>query len=288
MFMFKKRKKESVAIPFLISMIITLVIVGIPAGKYYQKMLENRSKANNAVTALSYKPTEKNDNTILLAANLSVPNEAKDKIYPKTVFCILRTSPVKNKFTFISVSNDTLYNQQKLSNIYTSSGIIDLKNAVEEIYDIKIDRYLSLKNEGVTTLCDWLGGVNYEVPENLKGLNDGQQYLSAEFIIKLLGNKRLNEEARSKVNVEVLSEMINQTTGPRVADALDYTFTSIVNCSESNITKIDFDNQQAALNYMFDSGKFFAEPKVISGETTKDGFTPDKSSINKIKKDLGI
>lgn len=288
MFMFKKRKKESVAIPFLISMIITLMIVGIPVGKYYQKMLERRNEAYNTVTAQSYKPTEKNDNTILLAANLSIPNEAKTKIYPKTVFCILRTSPVKNKFTFISVSNDTICNGQKMSDIYNSGGIIDLKNAVEEVYEIKIDRYLSMKNNGVEILCDWLGGVSYEVPNNLKGLNDGVQYLSSEFIVKLIGNTRLTEEARSQINVDVLSEMINQTTGGRVADSLEYTFTTIINCSESNITKIDFDNQQAAINYMFDSGKFFAESKLVTGETKKDGFIPDKSSINKIKKELGI
>ena len=34
MALFKKRKKESVAIPFLVSMIITLFIIGIPILKY--------------------------------------------------------------------------------------------------------------------------------------------------------------------------------------------------------------------------------------------------------------
>ena len=45
MALFKKRKKESVAIPFLISMVITLLVIGIPVFSLYnQKVNKNMER----------------------------------------------------------------------------------------------------------------------------------------------------------------------------------------------------------------------------------------------------
>ena len=46
MSLFKKRKKESVAIPFLISMIVTLFVVGVPVLNFYNYLINEKDGKN--------------------------------------------------------------------------------------------------------------------------------------------------------------------------------------------------------------------------------------------------
>ena len=111
MALFKKRKKESVAIPFLVSMIITLFIIGIPILKYYNNIIEKKTEKESTASQTVFTPTEDNDTTLLFTFT-------PDDQTLRDSFMLLRTSALEKSFMFIPVSNDMLCGSQKMSEIF--------------------------------------------------------------------------------------------------------------------------------------------------------------------------
>lgn len=281
MFLFKKRKKESVAIPFLISMIVTLLVIGIPVFNFYNHLINNKKSNESNYAARAFEPSEKNDTTLLFSFDADDPS-LRDS------FVILRTSAINKSFVFIPVSNDILSGNKKMSDVYNKGGIMDLKKAVESTFDIKIDRYMEFNDKSFSFVCDTIGGVNYTVPDGLKGLNEGTQYLSSEFIIKLISNKNLSEDARTVMIGSVLSEMISQASGTRIADTFDYSYNQVIDIVETDITSIDYDNQKKAIEYIFRSNQFKSTYRIPTCESTEEGLKLDSKSFADIKSELGI
>lgn len=280
MALFKKRKKESVAIPFLISMVITLLLVGIPVFNYYNKMVTDKSGAIGNAAGSEFIPTEANDTTILFTFT---PNDKN--LRPS--FVILRTSAMNRNFTFIPVSNDMLCGSEKMADIFRKGGVIELKKAVEKTFETSIDRYMNLNDEALTVICDALGGVNYVVPDGLRGINAGSQFLNSEFIITLISNVKYAEDARTVTTGNVFADMLAATSGTRAADIMDYTYNKVINVAETDITAIDFDNQKPALDYILRSD-YTSTYRVPSGKTTEQGVTLDGEALKQLKVDSGL
>lgn len=283
MFMFKKRKKESIAIPFLLSMFFTLIIVGIPVTKYYNYLLEVNEASNIDNSNETFIPDASNNTTLLFALNNEDP-ALRDS------FMILRTIATEQKLIFIPVSNDIVCDGKKMADIYNSGGIIELNKAVEKTFDFKIDRYMDLSRESFTVLADVLGGVNYNVPKGLKGINEGTQFLSSDLIITLISNKKLPEDKRTVTTGSVISDMLKQTNGERVVDCFDYTFNKLMNLvgSGTNITSIDYSSQKRAMAYIFDVSKVNATYKIPTCSETKDGLVLEKSAVKELKEEMGL
>ncbi|MDO5560356.1 MAG: LCP family protein [Oscillospiraceae bacterium] len=286
MFFVKKRKKESVAIPFLISMLVALVFIGIPASKVYQSLIHTKNENESKNNLEEYAPNSKNNTTVLVVFDVD-DDELRD------TFMVFRTYATNRRFVSVPISNELLYNTDlsstRMDDIYKKGGILELKDAVSKTLDIKIDRYLKLNNETFTLLCDVLGGVNINVPSGLRGLNEGTQNLSSEFIIKFLSNKKFSEPDRTEATGNLVSEMLIQTTGNRVASALDYTFEKLVNSStETDITAIDYNDQKKALEYMLTNNQFEATYINPSTEAENNGIKLTSTSKKEIKELCGI
>ncbi|MBE6852519.1 MAG: hypothetical protein E7505_03455 [Ruminococcus sp.] len=281
MSLFKKRKKESVAIPFLISMIVTLFVVGVPVLNFYNYLINEKDGKNADAVQQAFVPTEKNSMTLLFTFD---PDDAS----LRDSFMLVRTSALDKSFTFIPVSNDILCDDRKMSQIFKDGGIIELEKAIEKTFDISVDKYMSLNNASLALICDSLGGVNYPVPDGLKGLNEGTQFLDSNFVIKLISNPKFAEDARTVTTGSVFAEMLAGVSGSRVADIVDYTYNQLVNMTETDITSIDYQNQKEAIDYILRSGKFKSTFRVPSGENTKQGIVMDKSAIKTLKEDAGL
>ncbi|MDD6825015.1 MAG: LCP family protein [Oscillospiraceae bacterium] len=281
MALFKKRKKESVAIPFLVSMIITLFIIGIPILKYYNNIIEKKTEKESTASQTVFTPTEDNDTTLLFTFT-------PDDQTLRDSFMLLRTSALEKSFMFIPVSNDMLCGSQKMSEIFDKGGIIDLKKAIEQSLEIKIDRYMALDTQSITLIWDSIGGVNYPVPDGLKGLNEGTQFLDSTFLIKLISNKKFTEEARTVTIGSVFSELMANASGTRVADIFDITYNSLVNMAETDITSIDYDNQKKAIEYILRSNQFKSAFRVPGGNATENGINMTKDAIEQLKSETGL
>ncbi len=285
MFFVKKRKKESVAIPFLISMLISLLIIGLPVVKLYSHIIDKKVANETSNENHIFSPSESNNFTSLIVFDVDDPAL-------RDTFVIMRTSVTNKKFTFVPVSNNIIStsgkSKTKMADIYKNGGIIELKKAVESTFDIKIDRDITFNDEAFSLICDVLGGVNYNVPDGLRGLNEGIQYLSSEFIIKLITNKKLAEEPRTVTVGNIASEMLTQTSGDRVVDALDYTFNKLINIVETDITSIDYTNQKEALIYLLTNNQFKSTYIVPDGNSSDGGIKVNDDFLSDMKKDFGL
>lgn len=285
MFFVKKRKKESVAIPFLISMLISLLIIGLPVVKLYSHIIDKKVANETSNENHIFSPSESNNFTSLIVFDVDDPAL-------RDTFVIMRTSVTNKKFTFVPVSNNIIStsgkSKTKMADIYKNGGIIELKKAVESTFDIKIDRDITFNDEAFSLICDVLGGVNYNVPDGLRGLNEGIQYLSSEFIIKLITNKKLAEEQRTVTVGNIASEMLTQTSGDRVVDALDYTFNKLINIVETDITSIDYTNQKEALIYLLTNNQFKSTYIVPDGSSSDGGIKVNDDFLSDMKKDFGL
>lgn len=281
MALFKKRKKESVAIPFLITMIVTLLIVGIPVFNFYNKLVSDKSGSNSGLEDTVFTPTDENETTLLFSY------EPNDKSL-RPSFMLLRTSAMNRSFTFIPVSNDMLCGSQKMSEIFKKGGIIELTKAVEMTFETDVDKYMALKDESLSVICDALGGVNYTVPQGLKGLNEGPQFLDSTFILKLISNPKYAEDARTVSTGNLFADMLANNSGVRIADIVDYTYNKVINMVETDITSIDYENQKKAIDYILRSNQYIATYRVPSGTVTEQGITLDKTALKQIKADSGL
>ncbi len=281
MALFKKRKKESVAIPFLISMVVSLIIIGIPGFTIYNRIVSGKTGASGETEASEFTPTESNETTLLFSYT---PN---DKAL-RPSFIILRTSAVNRSFTFIPVSNDLLCGSEKMSDVFKKGGIIELKKAVEKTFDTKIDRYINFNDESLSVLCDALGGINYNVPDGLKGLNAGTQFLDSSFIIKLIANPKYDEKARTVAIGNVFSDMLGGTSIKITADMIEYAYNKDIDIVETDITAIDYENQKSALEYILGSSSYTSTYRVPSGKDTQQGILLEKDALKQLKADSGL
>lgn len=281
MTLFKKRKKESVAIPFLISMIVTLLIIGIPVFTFYNHLITEKESTNAGLEDVIFTPTNDNDTTLLFVY------EPNDKSL-RPSFLILRTSAMNKSFTFIPVSNDLLCGSEKMSAVFKNGGIIELTKAVEKTFETDIDRYMLLNDEALSVICDSFGGVNFAVPEGLKGLNEGTQFLDSGFILKLISNPKFAEDARTVATGNLFADMLSGASGTRVADIAEYTYNKVINMVETDITSIDYENQKKAVDYIFRSNQYISTYRVPSGKPSGDGIALDPSSLKQIKNDSGL
>ncbi|WP_044975418.1 LCP family protein [Ruminococcus sp. HUN007] len=282
MALFKKRKKESVAIPFLISMVITLLVIGIPVFTLYNQKVNKSSANNGEITDTVFMPTEDNDTTILFSYT-------PDDKSLRPSFMILRTSAMSRTFTFIPVSNDLLCGSEKMINIFKKGGIIELTKAVNKTFDTKIDRYVNFDDKSLSILCDTLGGINFNVPEGLKGLNAGTQFLDSTFIIKLITNPKYAEDARTVATGNLFADMLGGTSTKISADMIEYAYTKDIDLVETDITALDYDNQKSAIEYMFSSTQYVSTYRVPAAKgNAEQGLTLDKDTLKQLKADSGL
>ena len=281
MALFRKRKKESVAIPFLISMVVSLILIGIPGFTIYNSIVSGKTGASGETEASEFTPTESNETTLLFSYT---PN---DKTL-RPSFIILRTSAMNRSFTFIPVSNDLLCGSEKMGEVFKKGGIIELKKAVEKTFDTKIDRYMNFNDESLSVLCDALGGINYNVPDGLKGLNAGTQFLDSSFIIKLIANPKYDEKARTVAIGNVFADMIGGTSLKITADMIEYAYNKDIDIVETDITAIDYENQKAALEYILGSSSYTSTYRVPSGKDTEQGILLEKDALKQLKADSGL
>ena len=205
----KKKRSGSIAIPFLLTFLISLIIIGGITMIIYDKIDSDNSSLltmNNEAGSLS----DSDSHTILFVLDLSdstdVPDEGSDsssseessddeetydwevseeeeeEIYPKQyTFMLMRSMPVHKQMVFIGLPENMIAGEQNktISEIYKSGGAAEVKAAAEFSLEIPVDRYMVFESESFQKLCNIMGGVNFALPGKIEGFSqtDGLQYL---------------------------------------------------------------------------------------------------------------
>ncbi|MBR2282802.1 MAG: LCP family protein [Ruminococcus sp.] len=283
----KKKKSGSIAVPFLITIFVGLLIIGGIAFWIYNHFnLGNNKELSEPTPRTVATATYEDSHTILLVL------DEPDKKCSAT-FVLMRSVPKDKKLMFIGIPTNTIAvidgRQQKLQSQYDRAGAAAAANFVQEVFDVPVDRYIKLNSEALIKLCDIFGGVTYPVNVGIAGFkSDGSnQYLNAEQIETLITYSMFpdGEIQRAYTASSIAADMMNQTDGRRIADNFDNNFSTIINMTESNITSVDYKNRKAAIKSMFERGTTIGSFLIVDGTVSYEDFIPSQNFIKDMKRD---
>lgn len=283
----KRRKTGSIAVPFLITIFIGLIIIG-GVMFYVYKTFFSKEEGLDAppprtgiVTA-----TAEDNHTILLILDERSNENVEKKC--STTYVLMRSIPHKKSLLFIGVPSNSISfingKQQRLNDTYDRGGAAAAKEFVADTLDVEIDKYIVFKSESLRRVCDIFGNVRaYPVDAEIGSFKgDGSlQNMSAEQIETYITYSlfKRGEYDRAINTANILSYLVNGTTGARIAESLDRYFDEVINMTTSDITAVDYDKRKNAIKYMFNYGENFAVPIFIDGEVSGNDFIPDREYI---------
>lgn len=274
-----KKKNGRIAVPFLITIFIGLLIIGGAAIFIYNYFELGKEDALSEPIARSVDTASYEDNNTILLI-LDTPEEKST-----STFVLMRALPKDKKLLFVGIPTNTISlvdgQQAKLKDTYDRGGPSSAVNFTEQAFGIEIDRYMKFDSTAFLKICDIIGGVSYAVNVDIIGFEktDSEQYLNGQQIQTLLTYSMFEngEVQRAYTASSLLAAMINQSDGQRLADSFDRNFTTIINLVDSDITAVDYKNHKTAIKYMFERGTSIARFRIIDGTNSGNDFIPSES-----------
>ncbi|WP_295087952.1 LCP family protein [Ruminococcus sp.] len=281
------KKTGHVAVPFLLTIFIGLIIVGggaLIAWRHWG--LGVIEKPSEPVPRVDGVVTNEDNHTLLLILDSS------NELCPPT-FVLMRSQPVKEQLLLIGIPSNSIAlvddEQIGISDKYANQGSEGAVDFVEKVFDIKVDRYMKFGDEGFKKACDIFGGVSYPVNADIAGFkNDGSsQFLNSDQALMFVTYTMFSdgESERAFTAASVVASMINQTDGQYISDTIDNSFNSLINMTESNITSSDYKERKSAIKYLFEHGNAFAVAFSLNGTNASEDFIPSSSFIASIKEE---
>ena len=280
-----KKKSGSIAVPFLVTIFIGLLIVGGAAYgiyKYFgfnkqEPLSEPEPRAVNIVSA-------EDNHTILFIL------DEPDKKCSST-FVLMRSKPKDKRMTFIGIPTNTIAivdgSQQKIQDSYERGGAPAAVNFTEQAFGISIDRYMKFDSASFVKLCDILGGVTYTVDANIAGFqkDGGEQFLNGTQVETLVTYSMFEgrEVHRAYVASSIMAAMINQNDKKRISDNFKSSFDIIINMVTTDVTSVDFRNRQNAIRSMLENSEAPATFLILDGETSNSDFIPSAVFLNDLR-----
>ncbi len=285
--MAKKKKAGRIAVPFLVTIFIGLIIIGGGAYGVYKYFGLGSSKELSEPTPRQVATSTYEDNhTVLLI--LSEPD-----LSCSSTFMLMRSIPKDKRLIFIGIPSNTISlidgRQQSIKSAFESGGPSSAVDFTENVFGITVDRYFKMKSETLVKLCDIIGGVTYPVAADMAGFNsDGSnQYLNGQQIEKFITYSMFDdgEIQRAYVTSSLAADMINQADGIRIADNFDNNFNTIINMEskETNITAVDYRKHKTAIKNMFERGTSVATFLILDGTEADSDYIISEAFINNLK-----
>lgn len=280
-----QKKSGHIAVPFLLTIFFGLLIIGGGAYGIYRYFGFGQSAPLDKPTPRAAATvTAEDDHTILL-----ILDEPEQKC--SSTFVLMRSKPLEKRVLFFGIPTNTISiidgQQEHIKNSYDRGGAQSAVNFVNQTFGITVDRYIKFTPEAFRKVCDVLGGVTYFVEPDIAGFkkDGGEEYLNSNQIETFITYPMFNgrEVQRAYMASSVLSAMLNQTDGKRVADNFKTSFDSIINMVTTDITAVDYKNRQYAIRNMLENGTSIANFIVIEGETSNDDFIPSEPFIEDMR-----
>lgn len=286
-----KQSKKGIAV-FFISLTITFLILGSIFMLFF--LYERTSKADTKQENISYtspyiaKKSESMSILIIGCERISTP--------PKLMLLLtydapngtlyLSVLPPKTLST-IEVKQDTLVGH------YDYEGIRGGVNAVKSLLVTDVDRYARLDRTGISNLIDFLGGIEYEVKEDIKFVdldgnceefNKGKQLLDGRRVSALLFHDKeygmVDTELQSELTLLLMQQKFNQTFATKFPNFISAIFYN----TETNMNQYDFALRQKGIIDKLQKNALTIKALPLDGQYNSDNteFTPEDKSIEAI------
>ena len=280
-----KGKNGQIAVPFLLTIFIGLIIIGGGAYGIYRYFGFGKVEVPpEPVPRTSGDITYEDNHTMLFVL------DAPEKNCPPT-FVLMRSMPLKKEIVFVGIPSNTIAliddQQQSINGSYASGGIAAASEFVAKVFDIQIDRYMKFSADAFKKVYDICGDVTYPVNADIAGFkNDGtSQHNNSEQALTFVTYTMFKdgETERAFTAASMLSSMVNQADGKRISDNFDNSFNIIINMVESNVTSEDYKKRKTAIKNMFENGSSIASTLSLDGTPAGEDFIPSSGFIANIK-----
>ena len=289
--MAKKKKSGSIAVPFLITVFLGLIILGGSVYAIYTFYFNKEEKPPEPPSRTgTISATAEDRHTILFILDESSNEKLIDKEGAYT-FVLMRSLPDKKRLLFVGIPCNSIAvidgRQQSLKGAYERGGGVGAKDFVVDILGEEIDRYMVFDSQTFKNVCDIFGNVIYPVDADIAGLNgDGSmQSMSAEQIETYVTYSLFANGERDRVfnAAALLSYMINGSDGERISEGFDRYFDEVINSVPStDITAVDYDKLSSAIKYLFKYGSTPAISIIIDGVDSEGDFIPSSDFIKNL------
>ena len=283
-----KKKSGSIAVPFLATIFIGLLIVGGAAffiyNRYFKKDDTPPVPKPRDVKIVSYEDSH----TILM-----ILNEPDQKC--SSTFMLLRSIPKDKRILCLGIPSNTIAlvddKQQKLSETFERGGGGSAASFVSTFMGVDVDRYMVFDSAAFKSTCDKFGCVSYPVDVEIAGMkSDGSlQSLTSEQMETFVTFSLFSggEAERAFRAAHMMSYMINGSEGEYVADSFDNIFSDVINMVDTNITSVDYKNYNEAIKQMFSQktqyGDTIAVAIQLDGESADADFIPSSVLVGQLR-----
>ncbi len=289
-----KKKSGHIAIPFLATLFIGLIIIG-GAAMMLIKYLNREEPLTEAPAKDVKTVTEENDHTVLLI--LSTPEQEC-----KSTFVLMRSMPKDKKILFIGIPANTIAvidgKQRRIEDAFREDGKgARAADFVEKVFGVPVERYMTFNSDAFRRACDMTGCVSafpvdiqfgsFKGDGSRENLSSEQMETYATYSLFPGG-----EPDRAFKSAALMQYMVNGADARAVADHLEANFDQMINHSGifTNITRSDYNNVKHAIKYMFECKSEFNSITIAEAyklNTEKDAgkdFIISKSQIDELKK----
>ncbi|MGN0522161.1 MAG: LCP family protein, partial [Eubacterium sp.] len=186
---------------------------------------------------------------------------------------------------------DTLYENQKISDILVNTTPENAKESIEKLLNVKFDYYILMEYDKFCDIYNKLGAVNYTVLSDIKYKNStsafpyslkikaGEQTIEGKQAVSLIRYYLEEENNASFANDVMLCSLSQQINKNNVANSEELFELFIMN-SQTNITVKDFSLAEDNLTVLSDE-RTSASVYSASAEYDKNTITQD--SLRSIK-----
>lgn len=275
------------------ALVFTLILLGSVAFTTY-KIWGNIDRANDVKNELSerysYIPSENEGISFLLG----IKNEASNH----GIYALIKTEPKDAKTTVAVIPWQLKGNSgTKHRNLdgFSELGGRDILNAVNSALNLSIKKYLYVNGDALESTLDMLGGIDYNIPENVEyetenayvKLFSGYQHLGGKMILGLLNNPDnfgKNTDGADAIG-ELLSAVISGQESERLSQIAEPIYKKIISNADTNLSYEDYVMRKDALFYMIENENSAVNLITADGtfDIIRDNFTPSDDFLTALK-----
>lgn len=291
----EKRSQLPVAFAYFLTLLLSLVIFGL-IGFYIINRFVLKEDEPEQLSAVSNAPSagdrfsvfyiQTDDNNVMQHGLLVrfLPDEGK-----------IRISPVPAE---LLCDNKESGPAEKIGDIYAEKGPSAAKNALEDVYGMKIEKYMTVTNGAFDGIVDYVGGVThtptenmfYSDPENGEEISciKGEKINLTHYQLRMYINYPTFANGRGenmKAASELLQSLINDAFMQieMLENNMDNIFSVIYNNSDTNMTRNEYISSKKGLLYIMKNYTNPCESMTPLGTWAEDNFKIDESFPEELK-----
>lgn len=288
-----RTSKKGIGI-FFISLVITFLILGSIFMLFflYQKTANADTKQEDIVYNSPY-TAKKNESMTMLIIGCerisSVPKLMLLLTYDAPSGTIYLSALPPKTLSTIEVKEDTLVGH------YDYEGIRGSVNAVKSLLVTNVDRYARLDRTGIANLVDFLGGIEYEVKEdityvdidgNIEEFEKGKQLLDGRRVSALLFHETKDFVVDTNLQMELITLLSEQKFNESLASKFPNFISAFFYNSETNMNQYDFAIRQKGIIDKLQKKALVTKILPLDGEynLVNSEFKPDDKCIQSISR----